>query len=124
VTRADDGRLYGVEAVIDKDHASALLARELGADWLLLLTDVDSVYLDWRGARPRSVAAAGPSDLDLEKFEPGSMRPKLEAAIEFVRRTGRRAAIGRLDDAPALLGGTAGTVITQAQAGLRLRDQP
>jgi carbamate kinase len=70
------------------------------------------------------VAAAGPSDLDLEKFEPGSMRPKLEAAIEFVRRTGRRAAIGRLDDAPALLGGTAGTVITQAQAGLRLRDQP
>jgi carbamate kinase len=52
------------------------------------------------------------------------MRPKLEAAIEFVRRTGRRAAIGRLDDAPALLGGAAGTVITQAQAGLRLRDQP
>ena len=123
VTRADDGRLYGVEAVIDKDHASALLARELGADWLLLLTDVDSVYLDWRGASARSVAAAGPNDLDLEKFEPGSMRPKLEAAIEFVRRSGRRAAIGRLDDAPALLGGAAGTVITQAQAGLRLRDQ-
>jgi carbamate kinase len=121
VTRGDDGRLYGVEAVIDKDHASALLARELGADCLLLLTDVDSV--DWRGASARSLAAAGPNDLDLEKFEPGSMRPKLEAAIEFVRRTGRRAAIGRLEDAPALLMGTAGTVITQAQAGLRLRDQ-
>jgi carbamate kinase len=123
VARAD-GRLRGVEAVIDKDHASALLARELGADCLLLLTDVDGVYLDWRGARPRSVAAAGPDDLDLEKFEPGSMRPKLEAAIEFVRRSGRRAAIGRLDDARALLLGTAGTVITQAQAGLQLRDQP
>lgn len=123
MTRTDDGRLYGVEAVIDKDHASALLARKLGADCLLLLTDVDSVYLDWRGARPRSVAAAGPNDLDLEKFEPGSMRPKLEAAIEFVRRSGRRAAISRLHDAPALLMGTAGTVITQAQAGLQLRDQ-
>jgi carbamate kinase len=123
VARADDGRLYGVEAVIDKDHASALLAREVNADCLLLLTDVDSVYLGWRTARAQSVASAGPNDLDPAEFEPGSMRPKIEAALEFVRRTGKRAAIGRLEDAAALLLGATGTSFEKAQVGLQLRDQ-
>jgi carbamate kinase len=123
VARADDGRLYGVEAVIDKDYASALLAREINADGLLLLTDVDSVYLGWRTARAQSVAAAGPNDLDPTGFEPGSMRPKVEAAIEFARRTGKRAAIGRLEDASALLIGAAGTSFESSQMGLRVRDQ-
>jgi carbamate kinase len=123
VARADDGRLYGVEAVIDKDHASALLAREVNADCLLLLTDVDSVYLGWRTARAQSVASAGPNDLDPAEFEPGSMRPKIEAAIEFVRRTGKRAATGRLEDAAELLLGTVGTSFENAQVGLQLRDQ-
>ena len=109
VSRVEDGRLYGVEAVIDKDHASALLAREVKADCLLLLTDVDSVYSGWRTARARSIAAAGPNDLDPTQFEPGSMRPKVEAAIEFARRTGKRAAVGRLEDAAALLNGSVGT---------------
>ncbi|MFM1815550.1 MAG: carbamate kinase [Pseudomonadota bacterium] len=122
VARADDGRLHGVEAVIDKDHASALLAREVNADCLLLLTDVDSVYLGWRTAIAQSVASAGPNDLDPTEFEPGSMRPKIEAALEFVRRTGKRAAIGRLEDAGALLKGTAGTSFQSSQAGLRMRD--
>ena len=123
VARAEDGRLYGVEAVIDKDYASALLAREVNADGLLLLTDVDSVYLGWRTARAQSVAAAGPNDLDPTGFEPGSMRPKVEAAIEFARRTGKRAAIGRLEDAAALLIGAAGTSFESSQVGLRMRDQ-
>jgi carbamate kinase len=121
--RADDGLLYGVEAVIDKDHASALLARGVNADCLLLLTDVDSVYLGWRTARAQSVAAAGSNDLNPTQFEPGSMRPKVEAAIEFARKTGKRAAIGRLDDAAALFKGTAGTSIGGSQAEIRIRDQ-
>ncbi|MGE0854186.1 MAG: carbamate kinase [Hyphomicrobiaceae bacterium] len=115
VARAEDGRLYGVEAVI--------LAREVNADGLLLLTDVDSVYLRWRTARAQSVAAAGPNDLDPTRFESGSMRPKVEAAIEFARRTGKRAAIGRLEDAAALLIGAAGTSFESSQVGLRIRDQ-
>jgi carbamate kinase len=123
VVRADDGRLHGVEAVIDKDHASALLARAVSADCLLLLTDVDSVYLGWRTAQAQSVASAGPNDLDPLEFEPGSMRPKVEAAIEFVRRTGKRAAIGRLEDAAELLLGTVGTSFDNARVGFRLRDQ-
>jgi carbamate kinase len=123
VVRSADARLQGIEAVIDKDHASALLAREVGADWLLLLTDVDSVYLGWGTAQARSVAVAGRCDLDPQQFEPGSMRPKVEAAIEFVHATGRRAAIGRLADAAALIEGTAGTLIEMSQAGLRLRDR-
>ncbi len=123
VARADDGRLYGIEAVIDKDHASALLAREVNADCLLLLTDVDSVYLGWRTPRALSVASAGPNDLDPAEFEVGSMRPKVEAAIEFARRTGKRAAIGRLEDAAKLLLGTVGTSFENAQVGLRLVDK-
>jgi carbamate kinase len=123
VARAEDGRHYGVEAVIDKDHASALLARELDADCLLLLTDVDSVYLGWRTAGARSIAATGPNDLDATQFERGSMRPKVEASLEFVRRTGRRAAIGRLEDAAALLTGGAGTSFETSQVGLRIRGQ-
>jgi carbamate kinase len=123
VCRADNGRLYGVEAVIDKDHASALLAREVKAGCLLLLTDVDSVYCGWRTARSRSIAAAGPSDLDPTQFEPGTMRPKVEAAIEFTLRTGKRAVIGRLEDATALLSGTAGTSFESSHIGLCMRDQ-
>jgi carbamate kinase len=123
VARADDGRLRGIEAVIDKDHASALLAREVNADWLLLLTDVDSVYLGWRTPRAQSVASAGPNDLDPTEFEPGSMRPKVEADLEFARRTGKRAAIGRLEDAEALLLGAAGTSFANSHVGLRMRDR-
>ncbi len=122
VARADDGRLYGVESVIDKDLASALLAREVKADCLLLLTDVDSVYLDWGTERARSVAVAGPDDLDPGWFAPGTMRPKVEAAVSFARHSGKHAAIGRLEDAHALLLGTAGTLIESSRGGLRLRD--
>jgi carbamate kinase len=111
VVERQDGRLAGVEAVIDKDLASALLARQLGADHLLLLTDVDGVYLNWDTPAAKLVARAGPNSLRFDDFAPGSMRPKLEAAAEFAAETGRRASIGRLQDAISILKGTAGTTI-------------
>lgn len=107
-----DGRLEGVEAVVDKDRASALLASELYADLLLLLTDVEAVYLDWGTDRARSLGRVTPDELDPEQFPAGSMRPKIEAACSFVRSTGGRAAIGAMDQARALLEGRAGTQIT------------
>lgn len=122
VMRSSGDRLIGVEAVIDKDRASALLALELRADLLLLLTDIDGVYLDWDRERVRSVARAGPEDLAPQMFEAGSMRPKVEAAVDFARRSGKRAAIGRLEDASALLAGTAGTIIETGQNGLQVRS--
>ena len=104
----------GVEAVIDKDHASALLARELGADALLMLTDVDAVYADWEGARARPLGAVTTDDLRKYKFAPGSMGPKVQAAVDFAEATGRMAGIGGLKDAAAILRGEAGTRIANS----------
>ncbi len=105
------GRYYGVEAVIDKDHASGLLARELDADLLLLLTDVPGVARDWGEPIAQWLHDATPASLAALSLPDGSMGPKVQAAVEFVEATGRRAAIGRLDDAAALLAGTAGTQV-------------
>jgi carbamate kinase len=113
VVRRADGSLVGVEAVIDKDLASSLLARELKADALLLLTDVDGVYLDWGRANARRLGQATPAELRRHVFAPGSMGPKVAAACEFVEAGGAIAAIGRLDDAAALLAGQAGTRIAR-----------
>jgi carbamate kinase len=113
--RGDDGRLEGVEAVIDKDLASALLARQLGADVLLMLTDVDAVYRDWGGANPNPIRHSTPESLPLDQFEPGSMGPKVAAASEFAIETGGMAGIGRLEDACAILAGDAGTQVTADQ---------
>jgi carbamate kinase len=118
VVRRQDGSLIGVEAVIDKDFASALLARELRADALLMLTDVDGVYRDWGGAGARAIRSAAPQALRQLEFAAGSMGPKVEAACEFVEQTGTMAAIGRLDDAQAILRGEAGTLITPSVSGL------
>ena len=104
----------GVEAVIDKDHASALLARDLGADALLMLTDVDAVYADWEGARARPLGAVNADDLRKYEFAPGSMGPKVQAAIDFAEATGRMAGIGGLKDAAAMLRGEAGTRIANS----------
>lgn len=109
--RGQDGSLAGVEAVIDKDLASALLARELRADALLMLTDVDAVFEDWRQPQARAIRRASPRALNALSFESGSMAPKVEAACEFVERTGGLAGIGRIVDALAILHGEAGTVI-------------
>ena len=109
VVRRADGGLAGVEAVIDKDLASSLLARKLNADALLLLTDVDAVYRDWPAPRARPIDRATPAALRRLAFAPGSMGPKVEAACEFVEQTGGFAGIGRLDDAAAILRGASGT---------------
>jgi carbamate kinase len=106
------GRLHGVEAVIDKDLAAALLARDLGADALLLLTDVAAVCSAWGTARERPLAEATPSELHELEWEPGSMGPKVEAACRFAETTGSVAGIGALGDAAAILRGEAGTRVT------------
>jgi carbamate kinase len=107
-----DGRQRGVEAVIDKDLVSALLARALGADALLLLTDVPAVYADWPEPAREPLASVTPAELRGRRFEPGSMAPKVEAACRFVESGGRFAAIGALEDAAAVLAGTSGTRVT------------
>jgi carbamate kinase len=111
VTRATDGTLSGVEAVVDKDLVSALLATALHVDALLLLTDVDGVHAEWGTPRDRLLRAVTPSELRGLGLHDGSMGPKVEAACRFVEQTGGRAAIGRLQDAVALLAGSAGTVV-------------
>ncbi len=122
VTRLASGALVGVEAVVDKDMASALLALELGADHLLLLTDVPGVYLDWNDSPGRLIATAPPGTLDHRTFASGSMGPKLEAANFFAGATHKRASIGHLDDAEAIINGDAGTTIDASTQELSLRS--
>jgi carbamate kinase len=116
VTRAPDGSFTGVEAVIDKDLSSALLAEKLGADLLLLLTDVSHVYLGYGTHQPRQIARATADQIHPSDFPAGSIRPKIRAAVDFVNATGGRAAIGHLDAAVDLADGTTGTQITPAGA--------
>lgn len=111
VVRREDGSFVGVEAVIDKDRAGGLLAQGIGADALLMLTDVDAVYLDWGTPDQRAVRRASPEILDQKQFASGSMGPKVEAACAFVRATGGIAGIGALDQARAILEGEAGTLV-------------
>jgi carbamate kinase len=85
------------------------------------LTDVDGVYLDWCTSEQRAIASGGPQNLESSQFEPGSMRPKVEAAIAFARQTGKPAKIGRLEDAVAMLKNSAGTTIDASQVGLVMR---
>ncbi len=111
VIRQKNGSHVGIEAVIDKDHSSGLLAHEINANALLLLTDVDGVYLDWGTPQQRKLGAVTPSALSTHNFASGSMGPKVAAAIDFA--TGGRGitGIGRLDDALEILEQRAGTVI-------------
>jgi carbamate kinase len=102
-------RLTGVEAVIDKDLASALLAADLRADALLIVTDVDAVFTGWGTPEQRAIARTTPDELAAQQFPEGSMAPKVRAACNFVEQTGGFASIGSIDDAQALLAGTAGT---------------
>ena len=104
-----DGTLEGVEVVIDKDRASALLAFELDAGLLILATDTDGVYLDWGAEDARRIERATPDQMEQYEFEEGSMGPKVEAACDFVRRSGGRAVIGALSDMQGMVAGTAGT---------------
>jgi carbamate kinase len=110
-------RLTGVEAVIDKDLASAVLAADLHADVLLIITDVDAVYADWGTPQQNAIRRATVADLMNSQFAEGSMGPKVKAACEFAEHGGF-AAIGSIDDAAALLAGTAGTMVTPTPADL------
>lgn len=105
------GAPHGLEAVIDKDRTAALLAPSLEADRLLLLTDVDGVYMDWGSDSVALILLASPRLLTEMKFDPGSMGPKVEAACSFVAETDGEAVIGRLTDASRILEGVAGTHI-------------
>lgn len=121
VLARSDGSMTGVEGVIDKDLASALLARQLRADHLLLLTDVDGVYLNWGSHNAQAIQRAEARCLNPRAFAPGSMGPKVEAAISFAAETGRPASIGRLEDAANIFAGTAGTRIDAVAEGIALR---
>ncbi len=111
VIRRKDDSYIGIEAVIDKDHASGLLAREIKADVLLMLTDVDGVYLGWGTEQQRRLKIAKPKELNSYSFAAGSMGPKVQAAIDFVSGGGRMAGIGKLEDALEILEQRTGTVI-------------
>jgi carbamate kinase len=111
VIRPDGTLLCGVDAVVDKDLTSALLARALAADALLLLTDVAGVLDGFGTPVARPIARATVAELRGDRLPAGSMGPKVDAACRFVAATGKRAVIGRLDDAEAMLLGTAGTTV-------------
>jgi carbamate kinase len=118
-------QLTGVEAVIDKDRASALLARDVGADLLIMATDAAAVFIGFGTPQQRAIAAANPDALLAEyeaEFAAGSMLPKVIAACDFVRATGKPAAIGALADIDAMLAGTAGTRVTTAATGVEFAD--
>jgi carbamate kinase len=101
--------LAGVEAVIDKDFASELLARELGADLYVMASDEAGVFLDWGTPEQTLLGWVTVSELSRHTFPAGSMGPKVEAACRFVTRTGNRAAIGKLEDIARIVAGEAGT---------------
>jgi carbamate kinase len=105
-------KLYGIEAVVDKDRASALLARELEVDLFIMATDADAVYLDWGKPTRRAIRRASPRAFAELSFAAGSMAPKVEAAVDFVTRTGKTAAIGALADLVRISRGEAGTQVT------------
>lgn len=113
-----DRHLTGVEAVIDKDLASELLARELHADVFIMATDADAVYLDWGTPNARAIKYADPAAIAAQDFAAGSMGPKVDAARQFTERTGKPAVIGALADLGAMLTGEAGTTIGIEQMGM------
>ncbi|MBW2293527.1 MAG: carbamate kinase [Deltaproteobacteria bacterium] len=112
------GGLHGVEAVIDKDLTAAVLAEKIRADRLLLLTNVPAVYADWPTPCERLIHKAHPDALAAIEFEPGSMGPKVEAAVAFAKETGRPACIGALEEARRVLEGEAGTWVSIEERGL------
>jgi carbamate kinase len=118
VVRRKDGTMEGVEAVIDKDRTSALLAQALDADVLLMLTDVEAVFRDWGGPDQSAIGRITPDALGELHFPAGSMGPKVTAACDFVRAGGQMAGIGRLEDARAIVEGRAGTLVQRDSVDL------
>ncbi|MEB8290165.1 carbamate kinase [Klebsiella michiganensis] len=119
VVKKADG-YQGIEAVIDKDLSAALLARQLDADALLILTDADAVYLDWGKSTQRPLVQTTPEQLSEMQFDAGSMGPKISACAEFVRNGRGIAGIGALADGPAILAGDKGTLILRKIADINV----
>lgn len=115
------GELDGVEAVIDKDLCSSLLAQEIGADMLVIATDVDAAYIDYNQPTQKAIVSAHPDDFASLNFPAGSMGPKVQAACEFARNTGKVAVIGSLSDIEAIVQGKAGTRISTSTQGVEYR---
>jgi carbamate kinase len=109
--------LEGVDAVVDKDRVSSILATQLGAEVLMILTNVEAVYEGWGTPKARPVRHMTVDQADrmiaAGALDAGGMKPKVEAATDFVRRGGKRAIIARLSDGPAALRGETGTTITR-----------
>jgi carbamate kinase len=116
--RGAERRLAGVEAVIDKDLCSELLAREVEADRFVMLTDADAVYVDWGTPAQRPIRRAPAAALAALPLPAGSMGPKVEAACRFVTATGKTAAIGALPDLASILAGEAGTTVDAKAAAI------
>jgi carbamate kinase len=110
------GEVVGVEAVIDKDLASELLAEDVAADLFVMATDVDGVYVGWATPQQRRLDRATPEELADYQFAAGSMGPKVEAASRFAAKTGKRAAIGSLADITDIVAGQAGTSVVPQRA--------
>jgi carbamate kinase len=121
---APERQLHGVEAVIDKDHASALLSRDIEADMLIMATDAPAAFVGWGTPEQRAISRAHPDALaeHLGEFAAGSMLPKVLAACDFARATGKPAVIGALADIDAMLAGTAGTRVATAIDGVAYDD--
>lgn len=116
------GSLEGVEAVIDKDLASELLAREIEADLFIAATDADAVYLDWGTSDQRAIKTASPAALAGIDFAAGSMGPKVDAACQFVRKLGKTAAIGALADLEGIVSGQKGTQISSSASHVTFHE--
>ncbi|MGF6399016.1 carbamate kinase [Pseudomonas frederiksbergensis] len=112
------GKLQGVEAVIDKDLCSALLAEQLESDLLVIATDVNAAFIDFGKPTQKAIAQAHPDEMEKLGFAAGSMGPKVQAACEFARHTGKTAVIGSLSDIEAIVQGKAGTRISTATPGI------
>lgn len=104
--------LGGVEAVIDKDLASELLARELDADLFIMATDAEAVFTDWGKPTQKGIHETTPESLSHYQFPAGSMGPKVDAACNFAKATGKSAAIGALADIPGIVDGKKGTIVS------------
>ena len=113
-----DGQLQGVEAVIDKDLCSALLAEQLESDLLVIATDVNAAFVDWGKPTQKAIAQAHPDEMEKLGFAAGSMGPKVQAACTFARNTGKVAVIGSLEDIEDIVNGNAGTRISSATPGI------
>ncbi|MDH4558259.1 carbamate kinase [Pseudomonas sp. BN417] len=118
---ASGKKLSGVEAVIDKDLCSALLAEQLEADLLVIATDVEAAFIDWGKPTQKAIAQAHPDELERLGFAAGSMGPKVQAASEFAQKTGKPAVIGALKDIEAIALGQAGTSVSTSAAGIQYR---